>query len=59
MRRWGEKGYHSPVASPPGIVLINIRPAAGNRGMEIQDEALRGRVRAITRALVGEGEPLP
>jgi len=38
--------------------LINIRPAAGNRGMELRDEALRARVREITFALVGEGEPL-
>jgi hypothetical protein len=39
--------------------LINIRPAAGNRSMEIQDPALRQRVRDLTWALVGEGEPLP
>jgi len=39
--------------------LINIRPAAGNRSMEIQDPALRERVRNLTWALVGEGEPLP
>jgi hypothetical protein len=39
--------------------LINIRPAAGNRSMEIQDPALRERVRFLTWALVGEGEPLP
>jgi hypothetical protein len=39
--------------------LINIRPAQGNRSMEIQDPALRERVRQLTRALIGEGEPLP
>ena len=39
--------------------LINIRPAQGNRSMEIQDPAVRERVRELTRALVGEGEPLP
>jgi hypothetical protein len=39
--------------------LINIRPAAGNRSMEIQDPAVRERVRKLTWALVGEGEPLP
>ncbi len=39
--------------------LINIRPAQGNRSMEIQDPAVRGRVRQLTLALVGEGEPLP
>ncbi len=39
--------------------LINIRPAAGNRSMEIQDPVVRERVQALTWALVGEGEPLP
>lgn len=38
--------------------LINIRPAAGNRGMEVQEPALRDRIREITFALIGEGEPL-
>ncbi len=38
--------------------LINIRPAQGNRSMEIQDPTLRQRVRELTFALVGEGEPL-
>ena len=28
--------------------FINIRPSAGNRGMELQDEALRARVRELT-----------
>jgi len=36
--------------------LINIRPAAGNRGMELQDAALRDKVREITHTLVGRGE---
>lgn len=39
--------------------LINIRPAAGNRTMEVQDPAIRDRVRQLTLALIGEGEPLP
>lgn len=38
--------------------LINIRPAQGNRSMLIDDPALRERVREITFALIGEGEPL-
>jgi hypothetical protein len=38
--------------------LINIRPASGNRGMELADPALREKVREITFAFVGEGEPL-
>ncbi len=36
--------------------LINIRPAEGNRSMEIADEALRERVRLITFELIGRGE---
>jgi Protein of unknown function (DUF5674) len=39
--------------------LINIRPAQGNRSMLIGDPAMRERVREITFALIGEGEPLP
>jgi hypothetical protein len=39
--------------------LINIRPGQGNRSMEIQDPAVRERVRELARALIGEGEGLP
>ena len=38
--------------------LINIRPAAGNPGMEIQDAGVRSRVRDLTLAWIGRGEPL-
>jgi hypothetical protein len=38
--------------------LINIRPAQGNRSMEIQDESVRARVRELTLRLIGEGAPL-
>ena len=38
--------------------LINIRPAQGNRSMLIQESEIRDRVREITFALIGEGEPL-
>jgi len=38
--------------------LINIRPAHGNRGMEIESQAVRERVRTLTFALIGEGESL-
>lgn len=58
---WGANYY--PGRGRDGCIeytsLINIRPAAGNRGMEIQDPALRDRVREITFFLLGEGEPLP
>jgi hypothetical protein len=39
--------------------LINIRPSQGNRSMLIADPGLRERVREITFALIGRGEPLP
>jgi hypothetical protein len=39
--------------------LINIRPAQGNRGMEVQDPELRERIRELTFELIGKGEPLP
>jgi hypothetical protein len=57
---WGANYY--PGRGKEGCVeltsLINIRPAQGNRSMEIQDPALRARVRELTHALVGEGEAL-
>lgn len=39
--------------------LINIRPAQGNRTMLIADSEIRERVREVTFALIGQGEPLP
>lgn len=39
--------------------LINIRPAQGNRGMEVMDPVVREQIRDITFAVIGEGEPLP
>jgi hypothetical protein len=40
--------------------LINIRPRAGNRGMELQDPTLRQRVSALTeRLLLGRDDELP
>lgn len=38
--------------------LINIRPAQGNRSMQIQDPGIREAVREIVHELVGTGEPL-
>ena len=38
--------------------LINIRPSQGNRSMLIEDSGIQERVREITFALIGEGEPL-
>ena len=57
---WGANYY--PGKGPEGCIeytsLINIRPAQGNRGMLIEDEAWRERVREVTFALIGRGEPL-
>ncbi len=36
--------------------LINIRPARGNPGMEIEDPAIRERIRELTALLIGAGE---
>jgi len=58
---WGANYY--PGRGPDGCVeltaLINIRPAQGNRSMAIEDPGIRDRMRKITFALLGEGEPLP
>jgi len=57
---WGANYY--PGRGENGCIeytsLINIRPAQGNRSMVIADEAVRGRVRDITFALIGRGELL-
>lgn len=39
--------------------LINIRPGQGNRGLVLQSEELRARVRELVFAFVGKGEALP
>lgn len=58
---WGANYY--PGRGPEDCIeytsLINISPARGNRAMEIQDPGLRARVRELTFALLGAGEPLP
>ena len=58
---WGANYY--PGRGRHGCIeytsLINISPSRGNRSMELQDPSLRERVRELTWALVGEGEPLP
>jgi hypothetical protein len=58
---WGANYYpgRGPEECIEYTALINIRPAQGNRGMLIADPGLRLRVREITFALIGEGEPLP
>jgi len=57
---WGANYY--PGRGPENCIeysaLINIRPATGNRGMTIEDATVRGRVRAVATAVLGNGEPL-
>lgn len=57
---WGANCW--PGLGPQGCIefaaLINIRPAQNNPGMEVQDGALRERIRTPTSALLGAGEPL-
>ena len=55
---WGANYY--PGRGREGCIeftaLINIRPARGNPGMEVEDRAIRERIRVLTFALIGEGE---
>lgn len=57
---WGANYY--PGRGREGCIeytsFINIRPSTGNRSMELTDPGLRDRLRELTFALVGEGEPL-
>ncbi len=59
LRRLVELFFEDMVECIEYTALINIQPAQGNRSMEIQDPVVRGRVRQVTLALIGEGEPLP
>jgi hypothetical protein len=58
---WGANYY--PGAGPDDCIeytsLINVRPSQDNPSMEIEDQAIRGRLREITFRLIGRGEPLP
>lgn len=58
---WGANYY--PGRGPDDCIeftsLINIRPAAGNRSMTVENEAVRERIREITFNLIGRGEALP
>ncbi|HEX4954003.1 MAG TPA: DUF5674 family protein [Thermoanaerobaculia bacterium] len=58
---WGANYY--PGRGPEECIeytsLINIRPARGNRGMEVLDPGVRSRIREITFELLGRGEALP
>jgi hypothetical protein len=39
--------------------LINIRPAVGNMGLEVQDPRIREKIRQIVFERIGRGEALP
>jgi len=58
---WGVNYY--PGRGPDDCIeyvsLINIRPAHGNRSMEVEDPATRARILELTTALIGTGEALP
>jgi len=58
---WGANYY--PGRGEDGCIeytaLINIRPGQGNRSMEVEESAVRQRIRALTFELIGHGEPLP
>jgi hypothetical protein len=57
---WGANYY--PGRGPDDCIeyvsLINIRPAHGNRSMEVEDPATRARIRELTAVLIGTGEAL-
>lgn len=57
---WG--GNYFPGKGPADCVeytsLINIRPAQGNRSMEVRDPEVRRRMLEIVHQLVGRGESL-
>lgn len=58
---WGANYYpgRGQAACIEFTSLINIRPAQGNEGMEVEDPGIRERIRELTFRLIGEGEPLP
>lgn len=57
---WGANYY--PGRGEEGCIeytsLINIRPAQGNRSMEVEEPGVRERIREVTHSLIGRGEPL-
>lgn len=57
---WGANYY--PGRAPDNCIeytsLINIRPAQGNRSMELEDQGLREKIQDMTFRLIGQGEAL-
>lgn len=58
---WGANYYpgRGPAHCIEYVSLINVRPAQGNRAMEVEDPEVRTRIRDVTFRLIGRGEPLP
>ena len=58
---WGANYYpgEGPESCIEYTALINIRPAQGNRSMEVADRSTRQTIREITFELVGQGEDVP
>lgn len=58
---WGANYYPGPGEEEciEYTSLINIRPGQKNRSMEVEDPEVRARIRELTFALLGRGEPLP
>jgi hypothetical protein len=57
---WGANYYpgRGPERCIEFTAMINIRPAQGNAGMEIQDPEVRRPVRDLLTRVLGRGEPL-
>jgi hypothetical protein len=57
---WGANYYpgRGPEACVEYTAMINIRPALGNAGMEIQDPDVRRLVWDVVSRVLGRGEPL-
>ena len=57
---WGANYYPGlgPQQCLEYTALINIRPAQGNRSMEVQDPATRASMAELVHALIGTGQAL-
>lgn len=57
---WGANYYpgRGPERCVEYTALINIRPAQDNPAMLVADSAVRERIRELTFAVLGRGEPL-
>lgn len=49
---WGANVYFEPSGKIEFTSLINIRPAQGNKGMEVNDPLIRQKMEQIIRSLI-------